>query len=331
MEGSTNTLPVAVTTNGDAGDDEDGPAGKKKNNYRHLIKSMPGKHSMKKDDYLTTMAQTPSKQRVPVHPFDERTQREAFTVTLEGLKGFNIAVLVGESAQAKEDRKKRKELRRMQKTGVAPIPGVIAGQATSPTVGRPFTPGIGSVPATTPRPTLVGTSNRPTQVASTAQPSSTSRAVTPSGGTPRSVVPRPGTSRAATPAPTTSSAMAPTAGANTALPPAARPAASGPLLSTTSSGLPARPSHPLPARPVGAPVESSPARGVKRERDDSAAPPRPEVLQPQQHVGSPAINGLGSVRPGIPGAKPRPIKKQRMDSHGLAREIPVQQPTPQGV
>jgi len=219
----------------------------------------------------------------------------------------------------------------MQKVGVAPTPGVIAGQAPSPAVGRPFTPGIGPVLTTTPRPALAGTGNRPAQAASTTQPSTMSRAATPSAGTPRSAVPRPGASRAGTPAPMTSSTTAPAAGANAALPPPTRPAASNPPLSTTSTGLPARPSHPLPARPVGAPVEPSPVRGIKREREDSAAPPRPEVHQPQQQVDSPAINGLGNVRPGAPGAKPRPIKKQRMDSHGLAREIPIQQPTPQGV
>lgn len=42
---------------------------------------------MKKDDYLTTMMQVPPKQRIPITEFDERTQREAFTVSAEGLKG----------------------------------------------------------------------------------------------------------------------------------------------------------------------------------------------------------------------------------------------------
>jgi hypothetical protein len=77
----------------------------KKNSYRFLIKSVPGKHSMKKDDYLTTMMQVPPKQRIPIVEFDERTQREAFTVSAEGLKGvrspfftpylyFDVAALV---------------------------------------------------------------------------------------------------------------------------------------------------------------------------------------------------------------------------------------------
>lgn len=60
---------------------------KKKNSYRHLIKSLPGKHSLKKDDYLTTIMQVPPKQHIPIVQFDVKTQREAFTVSAEGLKG----------------------------------------------------------------------------------------------------------------------------------------------------------------------------------------------------------------------------------------------------
>lgn len=44
---------------------------------------------MKKDDvdYLTMMMQIPPKQKIAITPFDLRTQREAFSVSLEGLKG----------------------------------------------------------------------------------------------------------------------------------------------------------------------------------------------------------------------------------------------------
>ena len=51
----------------------------------------PGKHSMRKDDYLTTIMQIPPKQRVAITPFDQKTQREAFSVSLEGLKGVGVA------------------------------------------------------------------------------------------------------------------------------------------------------------------------------------------------------------------------------------------------
>jgi hypothetical protein len=42
---------------------------------------------MKKDDYLSTTIQVPPKHRIKITPFDPKTQREAFTVSPEGLKG----------------------------------------------------------------------------------------------------------------------------------------------------------------------------------------------------------------------------------------------------
>jgi hypothetical protein len=46
---------------------------------------------MKKDDYLSTIMQIPPKQRIKITPFDIKTQREAFTVSLEGLKGVCLS------------------------------------------------------------------------------------------------------------------------------------------------------------------------------------------------------------------------------------------------
>jgi hypothetical protein len=54
------------------------------------IFSTTGKHSLKKDDYLSMMMQIPPKQRIPITPFDVKTQRDAFTVSLEGLKGVRL-------------------------------------------------------------------------------------------------------------------------------------------------------------------------------------------------------------------------------------------------
>lgn len=45
---------------------------------------------MKKDDYLMTMMQVPPKQRIAITPFDLRTQRDAFSVSLDGLKGVRL-------------------------------------------------------------------------------------------------------------------------------------------------------------------------------------------------------------------------------------------------
>lgn len=42
---------------------------------------------MKKEDFLAPMMQVPPKQKIAITPFDLKTQREAFSVSLEGLKG----------------------------------------------------------------------------------------------------------------------------------------------------------------------------------------------------------------------------------------------------
>lgn len=103
------------------GDEEEGKGDKKKkNNYKHLIKGIPGtflrlcheftlctvhdfgswltfpflgKHSMKKDDYLSTIIHVPPKQRLKIRRFDEKTQEDAFTVSLEGLKSVRFVVM----------------------------------------------------------------------------------------------------------------------------------------------------------------------------------------------------------------------------------------------
>lgn len=112
MQDSTSlSSPVPATpAAGNDGDDDDmtGKGEKKLKNYRYLIKGIPGalvlrrhgviaansffpgKHSMKKDDYLTTMMQIPPKQKLAIKPFDLKTQREAFSVSLEGLKGVRL-------------------------------------------------------------------------------------------------------------------------------------------------------------------------------------------------------------------------------------------------
>ena len=48
---------------------------------------------MKKDDFLVTIMQVPPKQRNNITPFDLRTQRDAFSVSLEGLKGVRILAI----------------------------------------------------------------------------------------------------------------------------------------------------------------------------------------------------------------------------------------------
>jgi len=101
---------------------------------------------MKKDDYLQQLIQIPPKQKISIVKFDTKTQREAFAVSLEGLKGWNINSLVSESTQAREDRKKRKEMKRLAK---AQLMGASAASAYSP--GAP-----NSTSVSTPGPTQIG-------------------------------------------------------------------------------------------------------------------------------------------------------------------------------
>lgn len=247
----------------------------KKNSYRFLIKSVPGKHSMKKDDYLTMMMQVPPKQRIPITEFDERTQREAFTVSAEGLKGWNASTLVVESAQAKEDRRKRKELKKLaraQAQGLAPggIPGapgtlpppqVAPSHPNQPSPQQP--PAALQVQPTHPKPHVPAVSIPPSTLST--------RVVTPTSATPRSAV----QSSAASQRPDTSAL----------------------------GGI----------------------RGKKRELEDSPAlPPNPSTNGANTPI------GVAGLRAGSNGVRPRPVKRIRMDIQGQARDMPMQQPTPQG-
>ncbi|KAJ7494779.1 hypothetical protein B0H11DRAFT_918447 [Mycena galericulata] len=304
----------APQTPGDHDPDDDDPTTakgekKKKNSYKHLIKGVPGKHSMKKDDYLAGIMQVPPKQRLQITPFDLKTQREAFSVSLEGLKGWNPSVLVPESAQAREDRKKRKELKRLAKAQ-AQLHAAQAAAAGSPAPASAAPTGPG-----TPHPAGVGTPR-------------------PGGGTPRPAgvgTPRPGSAR-------------PT------LPPVVVPGRGGTPQRTTGTPTSAHPRtgtpHPLSAAPLSAGGE----RGIKREREEGhtangaggpgpgqngqvGPPPMQQQNGVQNAVPRAPVPVIAAARAGIPGARPRPVKKQRVDMQGQARDVSAvqQQPTPQGV
>ncbi|KAJ7019921.1 hypothetical protein C8F04DRAFT_1146180 [Mycena alexandri] len=297
----------APQTPGDHDPDDDDAAQakgekKKKNSYKHLIKGVPGKHSMKKDDYLAGIMQVPPKQRIPIAPFDLKTQREAFSVSLEGLKGWNATALVVESAQAREDRKKRKELKRLAKAQAQ----LHAAQAAAAAAGSPMpTP----APVGTPRP---GTGTpRPGEARS--RPSLAPVIVPGRVGTPV----RTGTGGAT---PTSAMRM------GTGTPTSAHPRTSTP--------------HPLSAHPVSA--APGPDRPLKREREESNGVGTPVAAAPPMQNGYAGVNGvpprapvpvIAASKAGIAGARPRPVKKQRVDMQGQARDVTAvqQQPTPQGV
>ncbi|GLB40408.1 putative alcohol dehydrogenase GroES-like domain [Lyophyllum shimeji] len=301
-------MPVTPGAGDGDGDDDDGGKGekKKRNNYKHLIKGIPGKHSMKKDDFLSTMMQIPPKQRIRITPFDLKTQREAFTVSLEGLKGWNPNALVLESAQAREDRKKRKEAKRLQK--------LQAQAALAAPVAQP-------PPIQAPVPTSA------TPAAFSRPPQNSASSAVPSVPRPGSTVPKPGSAaakpavaRPGSTAPRPASAVPRPGSTKPSVPPIQMPTArvATPLRSgTTGPGTPLRSTTtvtPTSTNPYQPPIDSE-KRGTKRERDD--------MLPAVNGVG--VTNGNGNVvvnapkavvnaKAGTAGIRPRPIKKQRMVS-----------------
>ncbi|KAL0568798.1 hypothetical protein V5O48_013181 [Marasmius crinis-equi] len=345
-------------------DDDDAPEKgekKKKNSYKHLIKGIPGKHSTRKDDYLMNTMQVPPKQRVRIAPFDFKTQTDAFEVSLEGLKGWNQATLILESAQAREDRKKRKELKKLAKAqiqGQGAIPSQTPLQAQPPPTSstpKPFTPSSvtaasASTPSSLPPRTSTPQPQRP-QFSTTprpnphAHPPSTASAAPSSTPASAAAVPRPGV----TPNVIASGGTVHHPNPRNHVPtPVQIPTqrVSTPLRTATPTTATAP--HPLSAPPLsagsigtgipGAQGQQLP-RGKKRELEESTYGATQQ--QPKHMNGH--LNGvsqqpsatLTGVRAGNNGVRPRPIKKQRMDAPGHAREPPsappVQQPTPQGV
>ncbi|KAI0706764.1 hypothetical protein C8T65DRAFT_577119 [Cerioporus squamosus] len=251
--------PAAPTPGpGGDGDDEEGGKGERKHkNYKHLIKAVPGKHSMRKDDYLATLMMIPPKQKQEIRPFSQKTTREAFSVSLEGLKGWNINTLVAESPQAREDRKRRKELKKLAKTQGQSLVQAAAAAGPNTPAGAPTTPGV-------------------------AAPNGT----VPLAAPPRTATPRPGIVK----------------------PPPA------------GIGTPHSVSTPAPAVTTPAPTPHVPAvapqRGLKRERDEGG-------LQVNGNI-PPTGADVKVAKAGVPGVRPRPVKKARLDTSGQ----PYQQPTP---
>jgi len=358
---------------GDGGDgDDDDTAGgkgekKKKNSYKHLIKGIPGKHSLKKDDSLTKVMLVPPKQRMRIMQFDPRTQEDAFSVSLEGLKGWNINTLVLESAQAREDRKKRKELKRLAKLQTqqgGPLPQV---STPSQQLQQPYPLPIPSTasPVVHPQPIQAPI---PTSAASGSD--LTSRRLSTSapqrGGTPKPggvSTPRPATndpSAATRPGSTvTRPGSVPRPGSTVPRPGSTLP--NKPVMQSGQGQVPVKQQQQQAEAPTimraGTPmnVDQVQPRGKKREREEVVGMNGVGIMNgvaPQSGVTmglavpqaqAPATNGyvngngipkmIANARAGTAGVRPRPIKKQKMDMQGQARDVvvPVQQPTPQGV
>ncbi|TFK20300.1 hypothetical protein FA15DRAFT_682613 [Coprinopsis marcescibilis] len=339
------------------GDDDDGPGGKKekkgKNSYRHLIKGMPGKHSTKKDEYLTNIMLFPSKPWVQITPFDEHTQEDSFTVSQDGLKGWNINALVAESAQAREDRKKRKEAKRLSKlqqtqgqdgqaTSGVPLRAPVPTPATAAMPGKVQGTGIPQRTTSTPRP-ATGNTGTPRPGSAASRPGSTvsrpgSTVSRPGSTVPRpgSTVPKPGSATAQVNAAAAQvSQTANTAGHQRSSVP--RPGSNVPRPGTAGPNAAGTPSIPTSAATSGY------ERLKKRDRDDGGVDVGhlngshgPGLTNggtngTTNHLGATQPKAIVGARAGAPGARPRPLKKIRLDGPADSNQHIQQQPTPQGV
>ncbi|KAF8905117.1 hypothetical protein CPB84DRAFT_1814331 [Gymnopilus junonius] len=362
----------------DAEDDDVQGAGgkgekKKKNSYKHLIRGAPGKHSYKKDDYLTTTMLQPPKQRVRIRQFDLRTQQEAFTVSSTGIVGWNVHALIQESAQAREDRRRKEEAEKaatMQAQqpsgGPAPMPSGQKSAASTPLSSAAVKVGTPSSVSTPGHPPI----QAPIPTTASAARRMSGAGVAKSAGTPKPAVatprPRSTTTTTATPATTGAASGGPGGAASRPTSTVPRP---GSAVPRPGSAVP-RPGSGLPVKPPGVVVQQHPPhrvrpdtpmdvdqqRGKKREREREET--NGHGVLHANGTGVPMVNGNGlpngtghyqhqqpsqlmqpkagviNAKAGTGNVRPRPVKKQRMDMQGQARDVnaPVQQqPTPQGV
>ncbi|KAF9650216.1 hypothetical protein BDM02DRAFT_3112457 [Thelephora ganbajun] len=99
--------------------------------------------------------QVPPKQRINIVPFDSVTQRDAFSVGLDGLKGWNVNALISETPQAREDRRRKKELKKLAKSHAL---GSFPQHASATPVQTDRTPGPRTI---TPKPAHSNLVGRP--------------------------------------------------------------------------------------------------------------------------------------------------------------------------
>ncbi|KAF5367386.1 hypothetical protein D9758_003753 [Tetrapyrgos nigripes] len=345
ISGSTPAAyPQTPAADGQDGDDEEGGGKgekKKKNTYKHLIKGVPGKHSMKKDDYFTMLMSMEPKSRSEMRIFTSNVLRDSFAVSLEGIKGWNTSTLVVESAQAREDRRKRKELKRLAKAQLqAHQQAYTAASAATPnananTIQAPVPTAAGSFPPSIPRPGLSVSSGTPRPTGGPGTPRPTTAPAAPASGaavnnTPRPVspaVPRPGSARpppVQVPAPGARVGTPLRAGTPTVPHPLSAPPVSAGSLGAPGGGFPA-----VQQQSHGAVAGAGAARGQKRPREEGGG------INGVQN-GAQAMNGIANAasppkpivgaKAGNNGVRPRPLKKQRVDS-----SAPMQQPTPQAM
>ncbi len=249
---------------------------------------------MKKDDYLTKVILGPGKERIKITPFDLKTQREAFSVSAEGLKGVgsisisHVLDLIRAVESKHVDSRVDSSTRRPEEAGTFSVANVSLTTLIriQKEIRRLQKAQANASASHTPQPTPT-----PIQAPIPSTPASLAAQRT---GTPRpvSAVPRPGSVKPH-------------------LPPVQVTGLNG----RTSGGTPrtATP-HPLSAPPVSASslaAQQQVPRVKKRERDDSVSISN-KIAPPQSMNSNIPPKAIINAKAGIPGARPRPIKKQRM-------------------
>jgi hypothetical protein len=276
--------------------------------------------------------QIPPKQHSKIAPFSLEVQQEAFSVSLEGLKSvcllnflnfhfphitfqWNINTLIEPSPQAREDRKRRKEEKKRKQAQQAQIAANIAA-------GLPPPPNAASLPQSHSSPAALVSTGTPRPGTPSISRATSTPHITPS--TPASttspapqrkpsrpvVKPAPvqiPTGRVGTPLRTAGGTSTPTGPSPLSAPPI-NASMVGVLASAVASAT---------GTPVSAAQTQDP-RGKKRAQDEMQASPVNGINGSAPNGSTIHVNGVVTSAPGagakagLPGARPRPVKKQRV-------------------
>ncbi|KAH7106425.1 hypothetical protein BKA62DRAFT_687118 [Auriculariales sp. MPI-PUGE-AT-0066] len=308
---------------------------KKDHSYKHLVRHLPGKHSMKKDSYFSDLIRKPPQQHTSIIPFDNNILTKAFSIKDVGVLGYDKTVIIGLDSRQKDEKKRRKEEKRAHRerqrlinSGQLDPNTPIAGPSTpNPALGTLVASGgfinRPSSTVATPRPAAgpVGTpiSRRPSLAPQAS-------AGPPSGARSRSLTPKPASAGPNGPAsgslagPRQPTVKAETPGPSTSL--------SMPMRNASSTGQQQQQQQQQQQRPSQASSQQGPS---------GARPPtvnRPGSVSGQQRAAqqrpaskAPTPSASGPSRPGSKPATPQ-RQQQQQQQQQQSRAAPGQQGAP---
>ena len=282
---------------------------------------------MKKDDFLEALMMVSAKQKAEIRPFSQKVTREAFAVSLEGLKGVRISTHISAPTHPHP----------VEYT--YPYPGDVASKGGSEEegayrihTGSPMShcvmasshlqkelkklakaQGQGILPAAA----AAGVPNTPTGVPATPGAASTPTSAAPAAVPPRTTTPRPGA-----PKPSPALQQPP--------PPRGRtPVGIGTPQSVSTPGPGPAPPAAQGQHAAPTPTGQPPPRGVKREREETGLQVSGNVPpHVQQGAGAGAgQDGVKIGKAGVPGVRPRPVKKQRLVRVGYMSSFVCRHPS----